>query len=83
MPELADQIPGVLIFGATGPTGTLVTDLLRTRGIAVGAVLRSESRRQEFEQIGAEVLRAVVGGRQYDRLARSDDVAYEDRPAGR
>jgi len=58
MPELADQIPGVLIFGATGPTGTLVTDLLRKRGIAVGAVLRSESRRQEFEQIGAEVLRA-------------------------
>jgi len=51
-------MPGVLIFGATGPTGTLVATMLRERGIAVAAVLRSEARREEFEHIGAEVLRA-------------------------
>jgi uncharacterized protein YbjT (DUF2867 family) len=58
MAEGTGQIPGTLIFGATGPTGTMVTRLLRERGVAVGAVLRSETRRDELEESGAEVLLA-------------------------
>ena len=78
MIDPATQIPGVLIFGATGPTGTLVTNLLRERGIAVAAVLRSEARRGEFEHSGAEVLRADA--MQPDSLASILESAVEGYP---
>lgn len=52
------DIPGVIVFGATGPTGTLVCRQLRALGVPVAAVLRSPAREAEFTALGAEVCRA-------------------------
>ncbi len=49
---------GILIFGATGPTGRLVTEALCRANTPVAAVLRSDTGREDFERLGASVLRA-------------------------
>jgi nucleoside-diphosphate-sugar epimerase len=50
---MSDQ--GVMIFGATGPTGKMLVQSLCDAGIPVVAVLRDESRIPEFEAYGAVV----------------------------
>ena len=49
---------GVIVFGATGPTGRLVMTELRARGSPVAAVLRSDAGADEIAAEGIEVLRA-------------------------
>jgi len=49
---------GVIIFGATGPTGTRVTRALCAAGIPVAAVMRSAERVDEFTALGATVCHA-------------------------
>jgi uncharacterized protein YbjT (DUF2867 family) len=55
---MPDTKPGVIVFGATGPTGTLVCQQLRSADIPVAAVLRSAHRTDEFEALGIEVFNA-------------------------
>lgn len=51
---------GVIVFGATGPTGTLVTRALRARSVPVAAVIRSATREQALLEQGIAVYHADV-----------------------
>lgn len=46
---------GVTIFGATGPTGELVSQSLAGSGVPVAAVMRSTDRQAEYESFGCTV----------------------------
>jgi uncharacterized protein YbjT (DUF2867 family) len=48
---------GILIVGATGPTGSMVSKHLRDQEQHVVALLRSDDRRAEFEELGIRVVR--------------------------
>jgi len=50
--------PGVIILGATGPTGRLVMAGLREKGVAVAAVLRSTKGSDDLRDCGIQVLHA-------------------------
>jgi len=49
---------GVLVLGSTGPTGELVTRQLCEQGRPVCVIHRSDSRREDFERWGAQVIMA-------------------------
>ena len=51
---------GVIVFGASGPTGALVCRKLRAKQVPVAAVLRSDNRAAEFSSLGVEVCKADV-----------------------
>jgi len=55
---MQDRTTGVIVFGATGPTGTLVCQKLRAADVPVAAVLRSDRRAEEFRALGTEVYHA-------------------------
>lgn len=59
---------GVLVLGSTGPTGELVTRQLCEQGRPVGVIHRSDSRREDFERWGAQVIMA-------DAFDRDDYIA--------
>ena len=55
---MQDPKTGVIVFGATGPTGTMVCQKLRAAGVPVAAVLRADNRAAEFRSLGIEVCSA-------------------------
>lgn len=71
-------MPGITIFGATGPTGLLVTKRLADLGHSLVAALRSEERRAEFEQLGARVVLADAMDRDSVFSAMLDAAASSD-----
>lgn len=70
--------PGVIIFGATGPTGRLVMDALHAQCVPLAAVVRSADQEVALRASGIDVRRADA--MQPDSLPPVLDTALSDYP---
>ena len=61
---------GILVLGSTGPTGEMLVKRLLAAGHVVYVIQRSETRRAEFEDLGA----VVIAGDAFDRQGYRDAI---------